>query len=221
MAALWWVVAGSATVIALFSYRYVPGVGPLAPNVMANMFARGWLIIHVAAASTAMLLVAPQLLPGLRRKAPAFHRWSGRIYALACLVGATSGLALAIGSTAGPIATAGFGLLALAWFAATAMGWRTALQRRFAAHREWMIRSFALTLAAMSLRFQLPMIPLFELDFLPAYRAISFLCWVPNIILAELWVRQTRKALAESADKVSSRAKGESERSGTWVFAGS
>lgn len=218
MTALWWAMAGLATVIALVSFRYVPGVGPLAPNVMANAFARGWLVIHVAAASTAMLLVAPQLLPKLRLKAPGLHRWSGRVYAVACLIGAVSGIALAIGSTAGPIATAGFGLLAIAWLATTAMGWRTAMQRRFAEHRRWMIRSFTLTLAAMSLRFQLPMIPLLELDFLPAYRAISFLCWVPNVILAEIWIRRARKPLAESAEPGSSRSD-KDERRGRWAFA--
>ena len=221
MTALWWVMAGLAMVIAVASFRYVPGVGPLAPNVMANAFARGWLILHVAAASTAMLLVAPQLLPKLRVKAPGFHRWSGRVYAVACLIGAVSGIPLALGSTAGPIATAGFGLLAIGWFATTAMGWRTALQRRFAEHREWMIRSFALTLAAMSLRFQLPMIPLFELDFLPAYRAVSFLCWVPNLVLAELWIRRSRKPLAESAETRSSRHEEAGERKRRWAFAGS
>lgn len=216
--ALWWAMAGLATIIALASYRYIPGVGPLAPNVMANMFARGWLVVHVAAASTALLLVAPQLLPGLRARAPGFHRRSGRVYALACLIGAASGLPLAIGSTAGPIATTGFGLLAIGWFITTAMGWRTAIERRFALHREWMIRSFALTLAAMSLRFQLPMIPLFDLDVLPAYRAISFLCWVPNLLLAEIWIRHGRKALAESAVRVSSRPE-KTERSERWACA--
>ncbi len=190
MAALWIAAAAFATIIAIFSYRYIPEWGPLAPNVTGNLFAQIWLPLHVGAASTAMLLVMPQLLPRLRATAPRFHRWSGRVYAVACLAGAVTGIPLAIGSTAGPIATAGFGTLAILWFATTWMGWRTAMQRRFAEHRVWMIRSFALTLAAMTLRFDLAMIPLFELDFLPAYRAISFLCWVPNLILAELWIRR-------------------------------
>lgn len=34
--------------------------------------------------------------------------------------------------------------LELAWLAAAAMGWRAARNRRFASHREWMIRSYVL-----------------------------------------------------------------------------
>jgi hypothetical protein len=33
-----------------------------------------------------------------------------------------------------------------------------------------------------------------DLPFLPWYRAISFLAWVPNLIAAELWLRRSGKA---------------------------
>jgi hypothetical protein len=56
------------------------------------------------------------------------------------------------GSTAGPIATAGFGALGVAWIITTSLGWRAAMRRRLVEHRRWMIRSWALTLAAVTLR---------------------------------------------------------------------
>jgi hypothetical protein len=53
-----------------------------------------------------------------------------------------------------------------------------------------MIRSFALTLAAVTLRIYLPLgIMLNHGDFYTPYRAIAWLCWVPNLLLAELWLR--------------------------------
>lgn len=106
------------------------------------------------------------------------------------------GLVLAFGSTAGPIATAGFGLLALAWLATTVQAWRMALARRVAEHRAWMIRSMALTLAAVTLRLYLPFAALGPIPFFDAYRAIAFLCWVPNLLLAEVWLK--RRGLASS-----------------------
>jgi hypothetical protein len=112
----------------------------------------------------------------------------GRTYVFACLVGGSAGFLLALGSTAGPIATAGFGLLALTWILTTAQAWRMALARRFDEHRRWMLRSFALTFAAVTLRIYLPVAAILGLQHLEAYRAIAFLCWVPNLVAMELYL---------------------------------
>ena len=180
--------------VALFSYRYLLGVGMLAPNVMANVFARPWLSVHVAGAATALLIGAAQFVGPLRRRWPAAHRWTGRVYAVACLIGGLGGLMLAPGSTAGPVASWGFGLLALAWMATTAMGWRMALGRDLVAHRRWMIRSWALTLAAVTLRLQMVGVAFMPVDGVEAYRVIAWLCWVPNLIVAEAWLRRPAPA---------------------------
>jgi ABC-type spermidine/putrescine transport system permease subunit II len=64
------------------------------------------------------------------------------------------------------------------------------MQRDFAAHRRWMIRSFALTFAAVTLRLYLPLGFLLPVSFDDAYRVISFLCWVPNLLAAEWLLRR-------------------------------
>jgi hypothetical protein len=64
------------------------------------------------------------------------------------------------------------------------------MQRRFVDHRAWMIRSFALTFAAVTLRLYLPLAAVLSLDFVDAYRAISFLAWVPNLVVVELYLRR-------------------------------
>jgi hypothetical protein len=116
---------------------------------------------------------------------PKWHRYLGRIQAgLVLLLVAPSGLWMAWYAAAGPVATAGFGLLAMLWIAVNLLGWRVALQRRFDAHRRWMLRSWALTLAAVTLRLYMLAFP--SLD---AYRAISFLCWIPNLLIVEAWLR--------------------------------
>jgi hypothetical protein len=70
-----------------------------------------------------------------------------------------------------------------------------ATQGRFIEHRAWMIRSFALTFAAVTLRLYLPLHLLFQVHFDDAYRAISFLCWVPNLLVAELYLRKKQLRL--------------------------
>lgn len=197
--------------VALVSYRYLAGVGPRAPQILANLFARPWLALHVAGAATALLLGPAQFVAGLRAAAPRLHRWIGRSYVLGCLLGAVAGLVLAFGSTAGPVATFGFGTLSLLWIVTNVEGWRAALQRRFADHRAWMIRSFALTFAAVTLRLYLPLFPLLGVDFVDGYRAVSILSWVPNLILAELYVRREIPAAAiVAATKVARSATGAS-----------
>ena len=55
-----------------------------------------------------------------------------------------------------------------------------------------MVRSFALTAAAVTLRIYLGFVPVLEVPFVDAYRAISFLCWVPNLLVAEWYLRSGR-----------------------------
>ena len=75
------------------------------------------------------------------------------------------------------------------WIAVNILGWRAAVRGRFVEHRRWMIRSWALTLAAVTLRLYLPASMALELPFLEAYRVIAWLCWVPNLLAAEAWLR--------------------------------
>ena len=198
---LWTLMALLSASIALVSYRYLPGIGPLAPQILQNLFARPWLDVHVAGAATALLIGPFQFLPALRSRVPALHRWMGRTYVVACLVGAVGGLVMAFGSTAGPIATAGFSGLALMWILANIQAWRMARARRFDAHRAWMIRSFALTFAAVTLRLYLAIVPLTDVAFVDGYRAISFLCWIPNLMVAEIYILATamRRARVRAA----------------------
>lgn len=176
--------------VAAYSARYLLHPPQTSAEALGNPVGVPWLFVHVAGAVTALVLGSFQFLPALRRGAGPPHRWVGRVYVAGCLVGGAAGLILAPGSHAGPIASAGFGSLGAIWIGVTLMGWRAAMQGRFAEHRRWMIRSWALTLAAVTLRIYLPMVMILDLPFLPWYRAISFLAWVPNLVVAEFWLRR-------------------------------
>jgi len=140
--AVWGLGAFLSVGVALFSYRYLPELGHRPPNILGNVFAKPWLKVHVAGAATALLLGPFNFVGAIRRRAPRVHRWVGRIYILGCLVGSAGGLVIAFGSFAGPIATVGFVSLAVSWIVANVLGWRSAVDGRFADHREWMVRSF-------------------------------------------------------------------------------
>jgi uncharacterized membrane protein len=164
-------------------------VGPVPDLIATNRLVNPWLAIHVAGAATALLVAPTQFLASIRTRYRSIHRWAGRVYALACCVGGVAGFVLALGASTGSVSTAGFGLLAVLWVATTTRAWNHARRRDFVAHRAWMIRSFALTFAAVTLRLYLPLLTFLPVEFADGYRAISFLCWVPNLLVAELYLR--------------------------------
>lgn len=146
--------------------------------------------LHFGGGAIALLAGALQAHRGLRLRRPDVHRWLGRLYLLAVLASGSAGLLLATRSTAGPIAQWGFGTMAVLWLVTTVVGWRRARAGRYLAHRDWMIRSYALTLAAVTLRLWLPASQVAGMPFLTAYVAIAWLCWVPNLVLAEWFLRR-------------------------------
>ena len=187
-AGLWGLAAFLSVGVAVYSYRYLaPNPPMMGDDIAANLFRKPWLLVHAALAATALLVGPFQFLKGLRARWPRAHRIAGRVYVIACLGAAPAGLVLAVGTDAGPIAQWGFGTLSVIWFGITANALRLAMAGRIAEHRRWMIRSFALTFAAVTLRLYLPIPPMFlHMSFIEGYRAISWISWTSNLAVAEL-----------------------------------
>ena len=155
---------------------------------------------HVFGAAVAMALGPFQFSRRLRTGRPALHRWMGRLYlGIGVAIGGLAGLYLAVQAWGGVVAKAGFGLLALAWLHTGWMAYAAARRRDFTMHRRWMVRNFALTFAAVTLRFYLPAARVAGIDGAVAYPAIAWLCWVPNLVLAELWFNRGEVAPAAAA----------------------
>jgi uncharacterized membrane protein len=161
-------------------------------GLLSNKFGPQLLAVHAGFGSVALLLGPFQFLPGLRGKRPRVHHFIGRLYMVGVFTSGSAGLVLALGSEAGPIATLGFGSMAIVWLYVTFQGLRTAMARKIDEHRRWMFRSFAVTLAALSLRLQLPLM-FMSANPEQAYLIISFTCWIPNLILVEMWLRMRKK----------------------------
>ena len=149
---------------------------------------RALITTHAAAAALALLLGPFQFLDRLRAARPRLHRTLGYLYlVLGVTVGGLTGLLLARHSFGGLVAHLGFGLLAVLWLFTGVMAVLAAKARRFADHRTWMSRNFALTFAAVTLRLYLPLGFVTGLRFEAFYPAVAWLCWVPNLLFVE-WV---------------------------------
>lgn len=150
--------------------------------------------IHVFTSMPALLAGFTQFNPKLLAKCPKLHRYMGRIYVLTvCFVTGPASLVMAFYANGGITSRIAFVILALLWLATTAMGWRKAMQREWSTHREWMLRSYALTLSAITLRaWKYLIVFAFEPPPMDVYRLVAWLGFMPNIIIVEWWIRRGR-----------------------------
>jgi uncharacterized membrane protein len=145
---------------------------------------------HVVFGGVALLLSPLQLSARIRARVPRLHRVTGRIVLTSIVVAGTAGFLLSWFNLAGAVGTAGFGALAVLWVSCALLGLRAILRGDVVAHRRWMLRTFAFTYAAVTLRLWLfVLIPLLG-DFRSAYALVPFLCWVPNLVAVELIIRR-------------------------------
>ncbi len=168
-----------------------------------SRFMRQALLVHVSSSGVALLLTPLQWSARFRRRWLAGHRIVGRITAVAIAVGAVSGLIIAQVSYAGLVGTIGFSALALAWAASCSQMVRHARAKQLDRHRQWAIRTTALTFAGVTLRalvgigiaFQQPANEIAsQAAFDRVYVVMPLLCWVPNLLVAEWILRRAPRA---------------------------
>ncbi len=159
---------------------------PFVRDIFANLPIA--ISLHLAGGIVALVLGAFQVNSRLRSRFLSIHRWSGRVYVFAAVVGGVAGFTLALHSFGGLVTHFGFGLMAICWVVATLNAYRHIRRGDLIAHRAWMLRSYALTLAAVTLRIYLPLSQIAAIEFEAAYQAISWLCWVPNLLVVEWFV---------------------------------
>ena len=146
------------------------------------------LIAHIIGGVLALSLGPSQFLYRLRARWPKVHRWTGRVYMIGILLGGTAGFYMAFYAYAGIAASLGFAALALSWLFTGWMAYSNIRAGKKAVHRQWIIRNFALTFAAVTLRiWMMPLMMAFGET--TGYEIVAWACWVPNLIVAEGIVR--------------------------------
>jgi uncharacterized membrane protein len=147
----------------------------------------GYLYVHIFASAVALALGPFQFWTRLRVKLPALHRQLGKVYlGVGILFGGLAALPVAFNAHGGSMARVGFAVLAVSWLFTGLQAYRAIRARDFQAHRSWMVRNFALTFAAVTLRIWLPGLVASGVAFSFAYPLVAWLCWIPNVVLAEL-----------------------------------
>ena len=190
------VIAVLATITGLYPGIYFVvdrkfGVLSSKPNdLLTNAIWNFGFYTHIILGGVALLIGWLQFNSKLRLSNLSLHRTIGKIYVACVLPSSLAGLGIGFFASGGFIAATGFVGLGIIWFTTTLLAFFKIRNAQIEQHQRLMIYSYAACLAAVTLRIWLPILIIIFGDFIIAYRIVAWLCWVPNILIANLIVRK-------------------------------
>jgi len=143
------------------------------------------MVLHMLSGGIALAVASLQLLLIKIQSSARWHKVLGWIYVASVLMSGFAAFALFGSSIGGLNADLGFSLLSAAWLFSTVRAIQHARNQNWAAHQRWMIRSFSLCFAAVTLRIYLGAFLALGVPFEQFYTALAWLCWVPNLVVVE------------------------------------
>lgn len=150
------------------------------------------LYIHIVTAIFALIIGPFQLFMKPTNDRKRWHRLLGYGYVLSITVSGIVSVYLSLFATGGWIAGLGFMSLDVLWVATTLIATRKIMAKDIQAHKAWMLRSYALTFAAVTLRIWLAPLNLLLGDFEAAFRVVAWVCWIPNLLVIEAVISRMR-----------------------------
>ncbi|MFD9700183.1 DUF2306 domain-containing protein [Lentzea sp. NPDC059081] len=167
----------------------VPGLDRITPGYYTS------LVIHAVPAGIALITGPWQFVPKLRTRFPVLHRVTGRVYLVAVVAASLAAVYSAAVTKSGFALQVAFFVLIVAWLFTAAKAYRTIRRGEVQLHRIWMIRNYALTFAAVTLRlYQLPLIALMNsvtwLEYREVYTVSAWLSLLGNVLVAEYFIVQ-------------------------------
>ncbi len=151
--------------------------------------------IHVFTSVFLLLAGFTQFSAAFLKNYRKWHRGLGKMYVIIILfLSGPAGFVMALLANGGNTSKVAFTVLTISWLFTTYMAWKTALNKKFSEHREWMYRSYALTLSALTLRaWKWLLVLLFAPPPMDLYRIVAWLGFVPNLIVAEWLIRRMQR----------------------------
>lgn len=154
---------------------------------------RAAFFLHIFPALLVLAAGITQFSGKILKKTPAVHRWIGRVYVFIILgVCGPAGLIMAFYANGGTLTKTSFITLSLLWWGTTWTAYRAIRAGNIRRHGAWMIRSYALTLSAISLRvMQFGLASYSDISPEAAYEIVAWPSWMLNLLLAELFLSKT------------------------------
>jgi len=146
--------------------------------------------IHVYTSMFALMAGFTQFSASILRNNKALHRKIGYAYIIVVLfISGPASLVMSWYANGGLSSRVSFLMLGTLWIYFTARAWQKAMKGEYKSHRAYMIRSYALTLSAISLRaIKWLLASGFHLPPMEIYRTVAWTGWVLNLLVAEYFI---------------------------------
>ena len=158
--------------------------------LLSDLFWNFAFYTHIALAGLAILIGWIQFSTSFRAKNLSLHRLIGKVYVVSALLSSLTGIYIGFFATGGIVSSSGFILLGIIWFYTTLKAYLNIRQKNLLGHQKMMIYSYAACFAGAALRIWLPILIAFFGDFIVAYKIVAWLCWVPNLVVANIIIRR-------------------------------
>lgn len=156
-------------------------------HIIYSWHYRSAFYLHIFPALLVLAAGMTQFSGYILKKASVVHRWVGKVYVFSIVfVCGPAGFVMAWYSNGGWVSRTSFLTLSILWWVCTFIAWRAVLRGSVRRHRVWMIRSYALTLSAITLRLmQFYLVTQSQLDPDFSYQLIAWPSWLFNLVIAE------------------------------------
>jgi hypothetical protein len=171
-----------------------PFVGEISPEQFGPHFwpRRLVLLTHLAGGTVALLVGPFQLWSGLASRHMDQHRWTGRAYVVAVLVGGLAAFSLSA-HTEGLLKALSLQVLGVAWWTTTWMAYRAIRSGRERRHRAWAARSYAVTFSFVTFRLGVEAGAIPYLGPEPV-AVLLWVSWVLPLVITEVVLRGSLRA---------------------------
>jgi uncharacterized membrane protein len=147
--------------------------------------------IHITGGMLALITGPINFIKKIRQYNLGLHRLIGKIYITSILlIAAPTGCYMAFYANGGIYSTLGFLLMSILWFYTTFMAITTIRKKKVEEHIKWMVRSYAMTFAAVTLRLLVPIMSMgFNMEHITIIVATAWISWIINLIVAESLIK--------------------------------
>ncbi len=183
--------------IGIYPLQFFLGTGKVgiltmkSDTLLSDWVWKTFFYMHISFGGIALLVGWLQFIQGLRSYSITFHRLIGKVYVFCVWLSAIGIGYIGFFAEGGYIAFFGFMIGGLIWAYTTVKGFLTVLNGNIQLHQKWMIYSYAMCVGAVTLRIWLPLFMVTTHDFIFSYQVVSWLAWVPNLMVA-YFIAQTK-----------------------------
>lgn len=157
------------------------------------------LITHICGGILALSCGPFQFWTGLRQRALTFHRWTGRLYLLGVVIGASGASMMAVFTQPRNFGIS-LGFMALAWILSTGIAYLAIRRRMISLHKEWMVRSYLVTFGFVTFRLISDYPPVVHWGtFADRAATVTWVCWAVPLLVYEVVLAIRRLRLPQPA----------------------